>query len=79
MVSLAVMIGIVVGLSQIVKTIGLQTKYVPLLNLTLGIVLGVLFLDGDIKKNVFQGIIIGLSASGLFDHTKIMKKDVDAK
>ncbi|MBG9538607.1 holin [Bacillus thuringiensis] len=79
MVSLAVMIGIVVGLSQIVKTIGLQTKYVPLLNLTLGIVLGVLFLDGDIKTNVFQGIIIGLSASGLFDHTKIMKKDVDSK
>ncbi|MGE6847720.1 holin [Bacillus tropicus] len=79
MVSLAVIIGIVVGLSQIVKTIGLQTKYVPLLNLTLGIVLGVLFLDGDIKTNVFQGIIIGLSASGLFDHTKIMKKDADIK
>ncbi|MGE7854515.1 holin [Bacillus paramycoides] len=79
MASLAVMIGIVVGLSQIAKTIGLQTKYVPLLNLTLGIVLGVLFLDGDIKTNVFQGIIIGLSASGLFDHTKIMKKDVDVK
>lgn len=79
MVSLAVMIGIVVGLSQIVKTIGLQTKYIPLLNLTLGIVLGVLFLDGDIKTNVFQGIIIGLSASGLFDHTKIMKKDDDVK
>lgn len=79
MFSLAVMIGIVVGLSQIVKTIGLQTKYVPLLNLTLGIVLGVLFLDGDIKTNVFQGIIIGLSASGLFDHTKIMKKDADIK
>ncbi|MED2039294.1 holin [Bacillus wiedmannii] len=79
MVSLAVMIGIVVGLSQIVKTIGLQIKYVPLLNLTLGIVLGVLFLGGDIKTNVFQGIIMGLSASGLFDHTKIMKKDADAK
>ncbi|PEL93356.1 holin [Bacillus wiedmannii] len=79
MVSLAVMIGIVIGLSQIVKTIGLQTKYVPLLNLTLGIVLGVLFLDGDIKTNVFQGINIGLSASGLFDHTKIMKKDADIK
>ncbi|KAA0775809.1 holin [Bacillus sp. BB51/4] len=79
MVEITVMTGIVVCLSQIVKTIGLQTKYVPLLNVTLGIVLGVLFLGGDIKTNVFQGIIIGLSASGLFDHTKIMKKDVDAK
>ena len=79
MIEISVIIAVVVGFSQIVKTIGLQTKYVPLLNLTLGIVLGVLFLDGNIKTNVFQGIIIGLSASGLFDHTKIMKKDVDAK
>ncbi|MDM5434372.1 holin [Bacillus hominis] len=79
MVSFAVIIGVVVGLSQIAKTIGLQTKYVPLLNLTLGIVLGVLFLGGDIKTNVFQGIIIGLSASGLFDHTKIIKKDANVK
>ncbi|MED0970082.1 holin [Bacillus paramycoides] len=79
MIEISVIIAVVVGLSQITKTIGLQTKYVPLLNLTLGIVLGVLFLDGGIKTNVFQGIIIGLSASGLFDHTKIMKKDVDAK
>ncbi|MEK4578265.1 holin [Bacillus sp. FSL R12-0074] len=79
MFEITVMIGIVVGLSQIAKTIGLQTRYVPLLNLTLGIALGVLFLSQDLKTNVFQGIIIGLSASGLFDHTKIMKKDVDAK
>ncbi|QWS00223.1 holin [Bacillus cereus] len=79
MLEISVIIAVVVGLSQIGKTIGLQTKYVPLLNLTLGIVLGVLFLGGDIKTNVFQGIIIGISASGLFDHTKIMKKDVDAK
>lgn len=45
-----------------------------LLNVTLGVVLGDLFLDGDIKTNVFQRIIIGLSVSGLFDHTKIMKR-----
>ncbi|MCU5095067.1 holin, partial [Bacillus wiedmannii] len=34
---------------------------------------------GDIKTNVFQGIIIGLSASGLFDHKKIIKKNADVK
>ncbi|WP_017154113.1 hypothetical protein [Bacillus bingmayongensis] len=79
MVEISVMIAVVVGLSQIAKTIGLQTKYIPLLNLTLGIVLGVLFLPQDLKMNVFQGIIIGLSASGLFDHTKIFKKDADVK
>ncbi len=75
MIEITAMIGVVVGLSQIVKTNGLQTKYIPIFNLTLGIMLGVLLLSQDIKMNIFQGMIIGLSASGLFDHTKIMKKD----
>lgn len=38
MFEITVMIGIIFGQSQIAKTIGLQTKYVPLLNKTLGIV-----------------------------------------
>ncbi|PGE31560.1 holin [Bacillus wiedmannii] len=79
MIEITAMIGIVVGVSQIAKTTGLQTKYIPLFNLTLGITLGALFLSPDIKTNIFQGIIIGLSASGLFDHTKIMKKGANRK
>lgn len=75
MIEITAMIGVVVGISQIAKTTGLQTKYIPVFNLTLGITLGVLFLSQDTKMNIFQGIIIGLSASGLFGHTKIMKKD----
>ncbi|PFD11045.1 holin [Bacillus cereus] len=79
MIEITAMIGVVVGISQIAKTTGLQTKYIPLFNLTLGIMLGVLFLSQDIKMNLFQGMIIGLSASGLFDHTKIIKRDADRK
>ncbi|MEM5627346.1 holin [Bacillus wiedmannii] len=79
MIEITAMIGVVVGSSQIAKTNGLQTKYIPILNLTLGIMLGVLFLSQDIKMNILQGMIIGLSASGLFDHTKIMKKDDNRK
>ena len=79
MIEITAMIGVVVGLSQIAKTNGLQTKYIPILNLPLGIMLGVLFLSQDIKMNILQGMIIGLSASGLFDHTKIMKKDDNRK
>lgn len=79
MIEITAMIGVVVGISQIAKTTGLQTKYIPLFNLTLGITLGVLFLSQDIKMNLFQGMIFGLSASGLFDHTKIIKRDADRK
>lgn len=43
MIEITAMIGVVVGISQIAKTTGLQTKYIPLFNLTLGITLGVLF------------------------------------
>lgn len=75
MIEITAMIGVVVGISQIAKTTDCKTKYIPVFNLTLGITLGVLFLSQDTKMNIFQGIIIGLSASGLFDHTKIMKKD----
>lgn len=79
MIEITAMVGAVIGLSQIAKTNGLQTKYIPIFNLTLGIILGVLFLSQDIKMNIFQGMIIGLSASGLFDHTKIIKKDNNRK
>ncbi|TKI79681.1 holin [Bacillus mycoides] len=79
MIEITAIIGVVVGLSQIAKINGLQTKYIPIFNLTLGIMLGVLFLSQEIKMNIFQGMIIGLSASGLFDHTKIMKKDDNRK
>ncbi|EEM01618.1 holin [Bacillus pseudomycoides] len=79
MVEVSVIIAVVVALAQVTKMLGLQTKYISLLNLALGTLLGVLFLPFDIKMNVFQGLIIGLSASGLYDHSKIMKKDVDNK
>ncbi|MED3126780.1 holin [Bacillus wiedmannii] len=79
MIEITAMIGVVVGLSQIAKTTGMQTKYIPFFNLALGITLGALFLSQDTKMNIFQGMIIGLSASGLFDHTKIMKKDDNRK
>lgn len=72
---MAVFIAVVVGLSQITKNVGLASKYVPLLNLAFGVILGVSFLSGDIKANVLQGLIIGLSASGLYDQSKLLTKE----
>lgn len=72
---IAAFIAIVVGLSQITKNVGLANKYIPLLNLLFGVVLGILFLTGDIKANVLQGLIIGLSASGLYDQSKLLIKE----
>jgi len=74
MIETGILIAIIVGISQIVKTLGLKTKYIPLLNLILGIVLTV-FLTSHVslQEGILQGLIIGLSASGLFDQTKILE------
>jgi len=54
------------------------TKFQPLMALVIGIILSCLyFLIGaavlTLWEAILAGIIIGLSAAGLFDHTKILK------
>ncbi|UOY92908.1 holin [Ectobacillus sp. JY-23] len=68
------LIAVIIGLSQVVKGLGLQAKYIPLLNVALGVLLGVFFLPAGVQENILGGIVVGLSASGLFDQSKIIKK-----
>lgn len=68
------LIAVITGLSQIIKGLGLEKKYIPAANVALGILLGVFFLPAGIKENILSGLIVGLAASGLFDQSKIMKQ-----
>jgi len=75
MIDIALLIAVVIAVTEVVKKVAnVPHKYLPLVSLVLGVVGGVMYLDGDIKDVVLQGIIIGLSASGLFDQTKIIKE-----
>ena len=77
---IALIIGIVVGLTQLFKSINLvPKKYLPLLSLGLGIVFAVFVGDGSLKDNIVLGVMVGLSASGLFDQTKNVTKKGDKK
>ena len=67
-----VLIGIIIGASQMAKGLGVKCKYIPLLNLALGLILSA-FIMGFNSESLLQGLIVGLSASGLYDQTKIMK------
>jgi Phage holin family Hol44, in holin superfamily V len=70
----AILIAVLIGISQVAKELGLKTKYIPLLNLVLGIVLSAFFItDLAVQERILQGLIIGLSASGLFDQSKLFK------
>ena len=78
----AVIIAIIVGLVELFKQAGLPKKASPLVALAFGIAGGVIYLfPGDIKAGIFMGLVMGLSASGLYSGGKTLleqgKKNVD--
>lgn len=74
-IDIALIIAVIIALGTAVKKMGLfPVKYLPIINIVLGVVAGIVYLDAPIDDAVLQGLIIGLSASGIFDLTKITKK-----
>lgn len=70
---------IVIGLVSSAKTVGFPAKFAPILSLLLGVVASVAFMSADltIAESVFKGIVIGLTASGLYSGVKAMVKTED--
>lgn len=72
-------VGIIIALAEIVKQLELfDSKYIPLLDLALGIVSGILVfgvLQGlGIFTGVMLGVALGLMACGLFSGVKNVTK-----
>jgi hypothetical protein len=67
-----VVVAAVIALGQLAK-IYIDTKYIPLITLVLGIVGGFLYIPhAAIQDAVMNGVLVGLSANGLFDVTKLL-------
>ena len=69
----AIVIPIIVGVIEVLKNVGLSTKFSPLVSLILGVI-AALALGGLSLENGVFGIIYGLSASGLYAGTKATLK-----
>ena len=67
-----VAIGLVVGLTQMMKGY-VSDKYTPLISLFFGIVGGIT-ISGLSVEGAVKGVIYGLTASGFYDNTKIVRK-----
>ncbi len=63
-------VGLIIGISEVFKKAGINNRYIPILNLILGLLAGMFLLGDDIKSGVVIGIFIGLSASGLYSGAK---------
>lgn len=65
------LVPVITAMVQLLKMSGLPKKYLPFSSLIMGILSGFYYLaPGDPPKAVFLGIIVGLSAVGLYSGTK---------
>lgn len=75
MFDIALIIAVVMAATQLIKNLEFITKkYLPVVSLLLGLLAGIFYLDGNIQEQIMYGLMIGLSASGLFDQSKIITK-----
>lgn len=66
----------VVAIIEALKLAGLPSRFAPIASIALGMGMGVLFIDGNaVVANAAVGILIGLSASGLYSGGKTLMRE----
>jgi hypothetical protein len=65
------MVALIIALAEVAKNLGVNKKYIPLLDLVIGLI-GSFFIYQDLTMvyRVLVGIALGLSACGLFSGVK---------
>lgn len=67
-------VALIIALAEVAKRLGLKKKIIPLLDLGLGIISGIVVFSIDSGLSLIEGIILGiacgLSACGLFSGIK---------
>lgn len=75
LVGLSVLIAVTVGLVEALKQVPFLARYSPILSLVCGIGVAFIFPEETVGQTIFGGIIIGLSAAGLYSGTKKVVKE----
>lgn len=66
-----ILIAVIIGLVEAAKWSGLPKRFAPGLSLVLGVVGGIVYIfPGDVAMGVLIGLVMGLSASGMYSGTK---------
>lgn len=63
-------IPLILGLVELFKRAGVSTKYSSFVAVILGVLAGVFYISPDIKEGIIVGLMLGLSASGLYSGAK---------
>ncbi|GAA0313854.1 hypothetical protein GCM10008967_00440 [Bacillus carboniphilus] len=76
MFEIAIVIAVVIALTEFVKKMDIiPVKFLPALSVLLGLIAGLFYVDvATLQEKIMFGLMIGLSAAGLFDQSKIVTK-----
>ena len=78
MVEFGVLVGVIMGLSEIIKKLEyVPTKFIPVVNIVLGLAGGIFYLHpGDIMNGIIQGLVLGLTAGGFYSSVKNVSEGI---
>lgn len=74
-----VLVPLLIGVLEALKRAGFNSKFIPLVSIGLGLGLGLVFSEGGPKQGLLVGLMIGLSAVGLYSGVKSVKLGIDQK
>ncbi len=70
-------VAIIIGLAEIIKRLGLEKRFIPIVDVVLGLICGYgvyyVSLGRTVTESVLVGLALGLSACGLFSGIKNLK------
>jgi len=65
------LIPLIIGLVEVFKRYGISKKALPVIALAFGVLAGIFYVyPNDIKGGILVGLMLGLSASGLYSGAK---------
>ena len=73
MLEYSIVTAIAIGVSQMIKGVGVKTKYIPIICLVLGTLLAMV-MYGFTKGVLLNGLVASLTAMGLYSGTKATVK-----
>ncbi len=77
----SVQIALIIGLAEALKRAGVSRRFIPIIDVALGVLFGVLSYGVILHQNylvgAFVGVAVGLSACGLFSGIKNLSAGAD--
>ncbi|WP_304941660.1 hypothetical protein [Vallitalea guaymasensis] len=77
--SYLVLIPLIAGIGEAIRLTGVPCRYIPFINLVIGLALGMILCSTNSKACIVIGLYTGLSASGLVKSTRELGNCLNAR